>query len=565
MASADRRLKLDTTPSGVVVSYQGRRLTGQDPVRSCRRRLPENLTTQTLYLVFSPLLGYGIAETALHLPPTAALLLVEFEPALAELWEHSDAPTERALRGNVRYARNRENALAEAYRLIEDLAIRRVEAIHLTGGTRLHAQAYTELHGDVGELVQRFWSNRGTEIRLGRRWVANIMRNAPMESIALDELRTRISSTVVLVGAGPHLDRHREELRHTDPVVTVAALDTALPALAASGITPDLVFSMDAQLANAYDLLPWRWDRTVLVADLTVHPSIVRRFSPERRAFFASRFSRSVRLLDDPLLQEILQVPPRGSIAPAAIEILVRHLGVRTVATVGVDFWYRPPRTHAAMTGPDRRMRATMHRLLRNDGFPEVLNRPVTETVLRTGEAVTSDTVLVDQARHVRQLVQELKVSFPDLAVYTADREGLDTGAVVREGVLSELARGQTGANGHASPSGQTAAGTPGASLPGAHAPRARASTDNNTARLSALFDLLKRLRAQETRLATRDAPTIIDASLDFVLFDMPQWPLLTVRQDWAQLHREGILRSIRDYRRRLENALRVVNPRVPL
>ena len=114
----------------------------------------------------------------------------------------------------------------------------------------------------------------------------------------------------VLIGAGPSLDTDikllEEELQRaaaenasnfshapTEAISrpAIVAIDTALPALAARRIPVDCVFAMDAQLANAADLVPWGWYNSVLIADISAHPSIVRTFAPTRRILFSTRFS----------------------------------------------------------------------------------------------------------------------------------------------------------------------------------------------------------------------------------------------------------------------------------
>ncbi|MFW5827059.1 MAG: hypothetical protein ACOCU4_03150, partial [Alkalispirochaeta sp.] len=74
--------------------------------------------------------------------------------------------------------------------------------------------------------------------------------------------------------------------------------------------------------------------------------------------------------------------------------------------------------------------------------------------------------------------------------------------------------------------------------------------------RTEALHALLRRLRTQEDRLQTDGHPPILDSGLDFVLVDLPQWPLMTLSPQWMSLHRLRILRSVRDYRRRIEALL---------
>lgn len=554
MDRAEGDLLFKATPSGVAVSLGGRSLTGNDPAASSLRRIPREVPSQTLVLLYSPLLGYGVQELRERLDPTSAMLLVELDDRLATIQHHEKSVIPNPLPEMAGQAWSVAGAVQIADQLIARYGIRRLLTVNLTGGTRLHTRDYAHLTRLVDDRIRLFWNNRGAQIRLGRRWITNLMRNALLDSLPLAALGKTLSPRVVLVGAGPNLDRHLEELQRSfasraeagrcpPEGVSLVALDTALPALAEAGLRPHLVFSMDGQLANAYDLMPWRWEGATLIADITVHPSIARRFPVERRAFFASRFSETVSLLHGPVLEGIPLVAPRGSVAPAALEILTTHLGVRHIVTVGVDFWYHPPRTHAMMTGPDRRMRATMARLLRNDGYEELLNRPGRTATLRDGQDAWCDGVLEDQARQMRQVVMELHQLYPGLEISTPDASGLPTGALLRADALRRVASATVG------------------SIPADPAPK---QPEHAAFRLrrEALRGILHRLRAQEKHLtgATRadEAEGVfLDADLAFVLLDMPQWPLVVLRQEWARTHARGIARSVRDYRRRLERALR--------
>lgn len=552
METAEDRLRLEAAPDGsipggVVVTYAGRRLTGADPIKSSCRRLPREVPPQTLLLVVSPLMGYGIPDTASMLPPSSAILLVEIEPALFLLKDHPKSVFPHLLNRNVAYVSSSESALRSADSFIHRLAIRRIETAHLTGGSRLHKEVYRLLEDALQDSIRRFWTNRGTQIALGRRWVANLARNSLAASRPLRELAPRITESVVLIGAGGNLDIHRDWLATLQGGPTLMALDTALPALADARIQPDIVFSMDGQLVNAYDLLPWKWNTTSLIADLSVHPSIPRRFETNRRFFFASRFA-DCSLFDCPLTEHVPVIPPRGSVAPAAVELLVRHLNVRTIVTVGIDFWYRAPRSHALMSGPDRRMRATMHRLGHIDGYPALYSRPLSTARLRDGQSVRSDAILADHAGQMKHLVHRLQREFPAFRVLTPDANGLDTGAshvaggVVRESLRSERARSVAPDD-----------------SPGHNPPQT--GHDAFLRRYGALIDIRRRLQLQEERLAASsmtDGYVLLDAELDFVLLDLAQWPLITLKQEWAQLHRERILRSTRDYRRRFDRTLQI-------
>ncbi|WP_018526687.1 6-hydroxymethylpterin diphosphokinase MptE-like protein [Alkalispirochaeta alkalica] len=557
MATADRDqdLQLDPTPSGVVISLGGRRLNSRDAASSFLRRFPDPLPEQALVVVFSPLLGEGLPQLLERLPPTTVLLLVEFEQALFTLGKHRLSKFTH--RGCLQFPRvsTPEEALREAQRLVEGRGLRRIVGVHATGGSRLHAGAYARLEEALREVVQRFWSNRGTQIRLGRRWVTNLLANACLDQTPLHDLTRSVpSSRAVLLGAGCDLENRLEVVRTLhDRGVPLVALDTALPALAEAGIEPALIVAMDGQLANALDLLPWRWNRVKLIADLTVHPAIPRRFPPAQRSFFASRFAEGSFFSSDSTSQVLEGIPlahPRGSVAPAAMELLVRTLGVRTLLAVGIDFHYRLPRTHARLTAGDRLMRKNMTRLLRRDGNHEYVLRPRKEVLLRTGERIRGDAILADQALQMRHATAELQREVPGLAVLCLNDQGLDTGArlVSAREALEQLApdRSRPAAN-------QAVQNQPKRTLqPPERLDRAL------QIRRAALEELLLRLRRQEEHL------DFLDSGLAFVLLDLPQWPLLTTRRDWAELHRGGILRSTRDYRRRLERILSAPSLRSP-
>jgi hypothetical protein len=562
LADAEQHLQLTVTPSGVTVALEGRLLNGSDPVASSLRRLPPDPGEQTLYLFFSPLLGYGVGDFARRLGPGSALILVELDRRLADLQHHRESEYRSPLPRSVQYARTAQEALRCASRLIQRYALRRVVTVYLSGGVRLHADQYRLIAESVQNVIQRYWSNRGTQIRLGRRWIANLLRNALLEAKNIEFFRKEAGTKAILVGAGPNLDRHIAYLENTFRAdaphgTLLVALDTALPALAAATIKPDIVVSMDSQLANVYDFMPWCWDDTVLFADITVHPGIPGKFPAGQRAFFASEFTEESILLREPILRGVPLLPARGSVAPAALELLVRYLGIRTVISVGIDFWYRSPRSHARMTGPDRRMRAAMTRLQYNDGYPSLLSRPASPVRLRDGAEERGDRILSDHAQQMEQAVRDLCVIYPDLELYTPDTEGLATGFLYRNRILENADLASVGAEAEkrgptfdVSPDGHRLVAT-----------RVEALRELR-ARMDAQVAHLERYRQDETR------PLFFDAGLDFTLLDMPQWPLITTRQEWFQMHHAGVLRSVRDYRRRLDRAILVyeqVTPRESL
>lgn len=522
------------TPDGVAVFVTGRCITGMAPRSSAARRIPPHLDERTLYLLVSPLLGYGARELVQRLPRSSAVLAVEYEPELAGLSQGKESELPAALGLTVRFASTEGAAVHEGHGLIDTLGIRAVRVIHLTGGSRLHASAYRRLEELLQQHTRQFWINRGTFIRLGRRWISNMMRTLQLPHCTLDELAGSFSTPVILAGAGPSLTQHlpwiTRQVNRGDAVL--AALDTALPALAAAGVTPQIIWAMDGQLANAMDLLPWRWDRCTLAADVTTHPSIIRRFAPHRRFLFVTSLAHPMPL-EGSAIADLPRIPPRGSVAPAALEGLVRVCGARHVVLAGIDFWYRPPLSHASMTAPHRMVLRQCTRLRPGDGDPRLLVRPRCAVQLQDGTTAPGDAVLHDQALQMRHLIAELKRDVPEVNISTLPRHGVDLGVAATPREISQDSE-REGSRYSAPASAPREATRPGVSLEA----------------------LLEQLVRQEQYLLKHPAgPLLVDADLRFALMDMPQWPLMEARQEWAIPHHHAVLRSIRDYRRRLVHA----------
>lgn len=521
------------------------------------RRLPDPLTVapQTLFLILSPLDAFGVAEWISRIPQSCGVLLVEFEPQLAELnpfrsgwseyrrWEQADS-------WNA--------AVHAADELIHRQALRRLQTIHLTGGTRLHRSRYQDLEAHLSRAIHRYWNNRGTQIRLQRRWVANLIRNVVREGLPVTALNGHAGRRAVLVGAGPSLDAHIPLLARLFPPVrqrwssdargVLVAIDTALPALAASDIQPDFVVTMDGQLANAQDFLPWQWDQTAVIADATTHFSIPRRFSPSRRYWFVSRFA-PVQLFTDPELAPLFAgipvLPPFGSVAPAAVHILSQLMGISEILVAGVDFWYRPPRSHAEMSTTDRWLAKRVSRLHHRQGHDRALARPTQEVRLKDGTSAGGDAILFDQAQLARDVI-----SRSSSRVFHLPGSGLEIGTepLSPADVEQWWNTGDVADTPDHRDSPSAAHAADGAGATGA--------TRAAGARTEAVRALLRRLQALEENLQRRDRATIIDSGLDFTLVDLPQWPLMTLSPEWMGVHRLRILRSVRDYRRRVETLL---------
>ncbi len=543
-ASDQSGLRLEPGPEGVQIYWKGRPLLGAHPVSGQSRRLPRQPQEQTLYLLQSPLLGQG-ADHFLHaLPVNSASIFLEFEPALAVLKDHP-AAIKTGVAG--RWVTDKGSFGQTAHEFIRRRGIRRVCSLTLSGAARLYRDSYGHCVEEAGKLVQTYWNNRGTEIRLGRRWMANIWKNVAADITDLSSLKPNSSGVAFLIGAGPSLDASLSFIRKVRMAgIPLVAVDTALPSLAAAKIQVDIIIALDGQLANVADFMPWQWDRAFLIADVSTHHSIVNAFPKRHRHLICTRFS-DLSIFDSNLVTGLTQFSPRGSVAPMAVEILHRLFGITEIVGTGFDFWYRLPRTHASLTMHHRKVLATANRLDGNDGPASRIDRPWKQGVLEDETPTVVDEILARQADQFVNVIATILEKDPRLRFSRLPGRGLFAGGTRLSWEEAELWV-------------QTHSADPA----GSEESRIESSGHDPGKRLQSLMELYNRLIIQEEVLADPNRPFYLDATLDFAWFDMPQWPLLALKREWAELHRSRLLQAVRDHRRRVQRGLLAAGVTLP-
>jgi hypothetical protein len=336
------------TDRGPTLQWRGLSLyPPQDPIEYARRRARVfSAPPGTLVYVPSVGLGHGLAELVQHLPEGCAVLCVEaFQEIMGMAMTQS-------LPRDPRLAIVRTTDPEGAATALEGLALRgfrRLVELPLCAGYRLAPDVYKGIKGVLEERIRRHWQNRLTLIAMGSLQVRNIVSNLGFLPGAGDVAALSSALPVVVAGAGPSLEECLPALARLRSRFTLVAVDTALPALMAQGIVPDVVVALEAQLANLQDFIPARASDTVLACDLSSHPSVLKLF-PGKLFFFSSRFA-PLRIFDR-LAEAGLQpspFPPLGSVGVAAVHAALRMTG-REVIVAGLDFSFPRSATHARGT-----------------------------------------------------------------------------------------------------------------------------------------------------------------------------------------------------------------------
>ncbi len=423
--------ELASRPDGMQVRFRGRFLYSDRTPRSGaeRRAAAAALPPRHLIIVPSPLLWYGVEQLLQRSDAPGALLCVELDPALAAL-SRRYLPPSLAQDSRVRYITLDDPATLDAS--ITELgceAFSGCDIVSLSGGYLLHRSRYRALESYLRAVLRRNWQNRLSLIRLGRRWLLNTFTNLPdlAESRALSEYR--FERPVVLVAAGESLEAHLPSLRAHRGAICIVAADTALGPLVEGGVTPDLVVVLEAQLINLEHVLGFLNTGAAFAFELSSAPQLLRRIPPERRYFFASRFTETAALRR---LEQTAPVKPwiapRGSVAVAALEAVARAAPEDVaVHLVGTDFAFRLGKPHARGSGSHRWYLRYTERLAPDALYDQAIARPLLTLQDESGQTVRSDTIL---AGYRDQLLHAIAVSGVSALEIAADGPftGLPTG-----------------------------------------------------------------------------------------------------------------------------------------
>jgi hypothetical protein len=320
------------------------------PARAGRRPLPYHSTVDPVregerlaahygdsgYIVA---LGLGAAyhlTPLLSLPSVARLLVIERDPGLAK------AVLERIdLRSLLSDRRTRLLLEPEPEEVVQILLAEFQPAVHgslrtvpLRASIEERQGYYRQVLEAVEQAAGRTADDYSVQARFGKRWYLNTLAN--LEKAEGFAVTLPPVERAAVAGAGPSLERQVQQLADLRPQPFLIATDTSLPALLAWGFTPDLVVSIDCQLASYHHFLQGLPRQVPLLLDLASPPVLSR--LAERPLFFASAHPLarylSARWRRLPFLDT-----SGGNVAQAAVSAALL-LGAREVVLLGLDFSY---------------------------------------------------------------------------------------------------------------------------------------------------------------------------------------------------------------------------------
>ena len=424
------RPRLEETGRGLTVHAAGRYLYSrhQPNRRSERAAASVPVENRCIYLVPSPLLGYGLFNLADRIPEDSIILAIEQSQELMAL---CSPYIQEDLRNDSRIIQVRLSDKSSLHALLYKLGpwrFRRVRRIDLNGGASLNPGLYDELTSFLMEDLHTYWRNRHALGRLGREWIRHVFANLSEMACGKIDFRSltdlKIHGIPFVVGAGPSLETALPYIRRFRDYLWVLATDTAVPALLSAGIEPDAATVLETQAWNLLDFHDTGSGGMSVIADLTAYPpSLTHTGGP--CYLFSSTFAelRFLKRLDESGLRSH-PIPPLGSVGLVALEIAM-GLTPGPVILTGLDFAYSPGKSHARGTAFHRWQISAIQRLNPHPGWKASMKRPRLKSSDAAGNLLNTDAVLEGYAAMLKDRYSG------ENRLYVLEPGGLDLGLPV--------------------------------------------------------------------------------------------------------------------------------------
>ncbi|UTD02872.1 DUF115 domain-containing protein [Treponema socranskii subsp. buccale] len=354
------------TEGGISVLYKGRYLYSKyAPEKAIKRTvLSKPVAPGTLVLACSPVLCLCLAELCASLPENCFVLGCEFDAVLYafslkyiphDIARFAMLSPDELPKLPFMLTKRRAETKSGAF-LPPAGTFRRVLRADFSAGTQFFPQHYAALTEAAENAVMRFWKNRVTLIKFGRRFSRNLFRNIARlpRSCPIENLTQSVEKPIIVFGAGGSMEKTARSIRSVQSAFYIVAADAALAPLFRFGIEPDAVVCEEAQSVIAPFFLGANGKRFRVFAGITSWPKLFD-LSDGTICYFSPHYDDTA-FFDSLVVRRILPciMPPLGSVGLTAtkIALMLRKTDRIPVFVTGLDFSYRAGTTHARGSAP---------------------------------------------------------------------------------------------------------------------------------------------------------------------------------------------------------------------
>ncbi len=358
-----------------------------------------SLRENTLVICASPLLLHGIDVLLEQLPGNCHILCVEADPLLAAIPPISE---KRHILSDSRISLLTTGDLHLVLKSVNALGLgrfRRCLLVTLNRGYTLHSDFYRSIQIAVQSEIEGFWKNRMTLVHMAPLWIKNLFLNLSVFHQSIDLKTVKTERCIFVAGAGESIEECIPVLRRLRDSLYILSVDTALPVLLTSDITPDGIVTLESQVFNLNDFIGASALHIPVFCDLLAHPSTYYATRGEVY-FFVSRFAPN-RLLDRMETAGICPplVPPLGSVGVAAVHLALQMTDNR-VFYAGLDFSFVQGKTHSRGTPTHIQALSSSNRLNSYDTYINCIDFPGYMRKDKAGRTVKT-TLILDSYREI--------------------------------------------------------------------------------------------------------------------------------------------------------------------
>lgn len=215
-----------------------------------------------------------------------------------------------------------------------------------TGYDKLFPDEFSWLIKRIHDNNDRAVTNKNTEAALSKVFVNNAIQNLEYmkESNIITDFIGKFSLDipVIIVAAGPSLDKNIEELKRAKGKAMILAVDTALKYLSAHNIEPDFIVTIDPNKDPAH-FRNSNFNYVPMFCKMESNSIVLEEHKGRKIFFNLEGYSKD---LYNKLEKNSGALNTGGSVATGAFAICV-ELGIKHIILIGLDLAYGNGATHA--------------------------------------------------------------------------------------------------------------------------------------------------------------------------------------------------------------------------
>ncbi len=338
-----------------------------DPVREAERFIGEvDFENHDMFVVYGFASAYHIESLLSQMSEESFLVIIEKELSVLKLMmSHRDLTSIFLDKRLILLVDPKDDSIADD---LKGKSSRKIAFLTHRGSF----QVFPEYYANITSIIKSYLSTKDVNIatlaKFERIWSSNLARNIKSfaSSMGVNSLYGKFSGLdAIVVAAGPSLNDSLPFIKKNMDKAVIVAVDTAYKTLLNNGIIPHFVLAVDPQVINARYFEGVEETSSVLVADPTVHTSVLRMF--KGRTIFTGVAFDMLKWIEK-IIGSRGEITHGGSVSTNAYDF-AKRLGVDRVVIVGQDLAFTFGLAHAKGSYLDEQIHLKTNRFKNSEMF----------------------------------------------------------------------------------------------------------------------------------------------------------------------------------------------------